>query len=74
MVETKDRTWIGNPNPGFNYGLNVTLGYKDLDFTMFWDGIGDVDVINTKKYQTDFWSVDDVGSNKGTRLLNAWSV
>jgi len=74
VVDTKDRTWIGNPNPGFNYGLNVTLGYKAFDFTMFWEGIGDVDVINTKKYQTDFWSVDDVGSNKGTRLLNAWSV
>jgi len=74
VVDTKDRTWIGNPNPGFNYGLNVTLSYKAFDFTMFWEGIGDVDVINTKKYQTDFWSVDDVGSNKGTRLLNAWSV
>ena len=74
VVDTDDRTWIGNPNPGFNYGVNVTLGYKAFDFTMFWEGIGDVDVINTKKYQTDFWSVDDVGSNKGTRLLNAWSV
>jgi len=74
VVDTNDRTWIGNPNPGFNYGVNVTLGYKAFDFTMFWEGIGDVDVINTKKYQTDFWSVDDVGSNKGTRLLNAWSV
>lgn len=74
VVDTNDRTWIGNPNPGFNYGLNATLGYKAFDLTMFWEGIGDVDVINTKKYQTDFWSVDDVGSNKGTRLLNAWSV
>ena len=74
VVDTDDRTWIGNPNPGFNYGVNVTLGYKAFDFTMFWEGIGDVDVVNTKKYQTDFWSVDDVGSNKGTRLLNAWSV
>ena len=74
VVDVNDRTWIGNPNPGFNYGVNVTLGYKAFDFTMFWEGIGDVDVINTKKYQTDFWSVDDVGSNKGTRLLNAWSV
>ena len=74
IVDTKDRTWIGNPNPGFTYGLNTTLGYKGFDLTMFWEGVGNIDVINIKKYQTDFWSVDDIGSNKGTRLLNAWSV
>jgi TonB-linked SusC/RagA family outer membrane protein len=74
VVDTDDRAWIGNPNPGFTYGLNTTFGYKAFDLTMFWEGVGDIDVINTKKYQTDFWSVDDVGSNKGTRLLNAWSV
>jgi TonB-linked SusC/RagA family outer membrane protein len=74
VVDINDRTWIGNPNPGFTYGLNTTFGYKAFDLTMFWEGVGNIDVINTKKYQTDFWSVDDVGSNKGTRLLNAWSV
>lgn len=73
-INNSDRTWIGNPNPGFQYGINIALSYKNFDFTTFWDGIGDVDVINSTKYQTDFWSVDDVGSNKGTRLLNAWSV
>jgi len=74
VIDTDDRTWIGNPNPGFQYGINLTLEYKNWDLSTFWDGIGNVDVINSTKYQTDFWSVDDVGSNKGTRLLNAWSV
>ena len=73
-IDDKDRTWIGNPNPGMLYGLNIDLGYKNFDFTMFWEGAGNVDVINNTKFQTDFWSVDDVGSNKGTRLLNAWSL
>jgi len=74
IVNNDDRTWIGNPNPGFQYGVNLAVSYKNFDFTTFWDGIGDVDVVNSTKYQTDFWSVDDIGSNKGTRLLNAWSV
>lgn len=74
IINDKDRTWIGNPNPGYTYGINLNLSYKNFDFTTFWQGIGDVDVINNKKYQTDFWSVDDVGSNKGTRLLDAWSM
>lgn len=74
VIDTNDRTWIGNPNPGFQYGININVSYKNFDITTFWDGLGNIDVINSKKYQTDFWSVDDVGSNKGTRLLNAWSV
>lgn len=73
VINDKDRTWIGNPNPDYAYGLNISLSYKDFDFSTFFEGIGNVDVVNQKKYQTDFWSVDDVGSNKGVRLLNAWS-
>ncbi len=73
VIDDKDRTWIGNPNPDYAYGLNISLSYKDFDVSTFFEGIGNVDVVNQKKYQTDFWSVDDVGSNKGIRLLNAWS-
>lgn len=74
LISDTDRTWIGNPNPELGFGVNLDLAYKNFDFTMFWEGINNVDVINFTKYQTDFWSVDDVGSNKGTRLLNAWSL
>lgn len=74
VIDDQDRDWIGNPNPGFTYGLNFTFRYKRFDLNLFFDGVGDVDVINSRKYQTDFWSVDDVGSNKGSRLLNAWSL
>lgn len=73
LIDDQDRDWIGNPNPGFNYGLNFSFRYNRIDLNIFFDGVGDVDVINSRKYQTDFWSVDDVGSNKGRRLLNAWS-
>src|SRR5690606_7643431 len=73
-IDDQDRDWIGNPNPSFTYGLNFTFNYKRFDLNLFFDGVGDVDVINARKYQTDFWSVDDVGSNKGSRLLNAWSL
>lgn len=73
IITDLDRTWIGNPNPGYMYGFNLNFSFKNFDLSTFWQGIGDVDVINVKKYQTDFWSVDDIGSNKGTRLLSAWS-
>jgi TonB-linked SusC/RagA family outer membrane protein len=74
IITDADRTWIGVPHPDFSFGFNVNLEYKDFDLTMFWQGVAKVDVINQVKYQTDFWSVDDIGSNKGSRLLNAWST
>lgn len=73
-ITDNDRTWILDPIPAFSYGVNVSLAYKNFDFSMFWQGVQGVDVHNTRKTQTDFWSVSDVGSNKGTRLLNAWSA
>ncbi len=72
-INGDDRTWIYNPVPNYSWGLNVELAYKNFDFTMFWQGVAGVDVVNNQKYQTDFWSITDAGSNKGSRLLNAWT-
>ncbi|MDR1593666.1 MAG: SusC/RagA family TonB-linked outer membrane protein, partial [Prevotellaceae bacterium] len=68
-----DRTWIGKPYPDFSYGLNIYMEYKGIDLNVFFQGVQGVDIDNFVKKQTDFWSVDDVNSNKGRRLLNAWS-
>ena len=46
MINEKDRTWVFNPVPNFSYGLNVNLAWRDIDFTMFWQGVAGVDVIN----------------------------
>ena len=73
MINEKDRTWVYNPVPNFSYGFTVNLSYRDFDFTMFWQGVSGVDVINDQKFQTDFWSITDAGSNKGSRLIDAWT-
>jgi len=73
-IGIEDMDWIYNPVPDFSWGLNVELTYKDFDFTMFWQGVAGVDVWNNQKYQTDFWSITDAGSNKGTRVLDAWTA
>jgi hypothetical protein len=73
-ITADDQTWIYNPVPDFSFGLNVELKYKNFDFTMFWQGVMGQDVYNNQKFQTDFWSITDAGSNKGTRLLNAWTA
>ena len=73
-INEQDRTWVFNPVPNFSWGLNINLGYKEFDFTMFWQGVAGVDVVNDQKFQTDFWSITDAGSNKGERLINAWTA
>lgn len=73
-IDADDETWILDPVPAFSYGLNIGLTYKNFDLTMFWQGVADVDVYNNQKFQTDFWSLTDAGSNKGSRLLEAWTT
>lgn len=33
VIDSKDRTMIGNPTPDFTYGFSVNLGYKGFDLT-----------------------------------------
>jgi hypothetical protein len=37
-INDSDRTFIGNPNPDFEYGLNISLSYKNFDFSSFFFG------------------------------------
>jgi len=72
-IDENDRTWICNPYPDFEYGLNINIEFKNFDLICFFQGIYGNQVYNSVKRFTDFWSVDQLGANKGTRLLNAWS-
>ena len=74
IINSNDQTWIFNPVPDFSYGLNSELGYKSFDFAMFWQGVHGQDVYNGQKFQTDFFSLTDPGSNKGSRMMDAWTL
>lgn len=68
----QDRTWIGAPHPDFTYGLTLGAEYKGFDLSLFFQGIQGIDVVNDQKFATDFWSIQETGSNKGVRLLDAY--
>lgn len=74
IINNDDRTWIFNPVPLFSWGLNGEFRYKGFDATLFFQGVCGVDVWNDQKYQTDFWAITDPGSNKGSRVLEAWTT
>lgn len=73
VIDINDQTWVGSPQPKFVYGLNISITYKNFDFSAFIQGVYGNTIANTQKYSTDFWSISETGSNKGARLLQAWS-
>lgn len=39
VIDTKDRTMIGNPTPDFMYGISLQASYKGFDFGMDFNGV-----------------------------------
>ena len=72
VVNALDRTWLGDPNPKFEYGININLAWKGFDCVAFFQGISGSKVYNDYKHLTDFTSIWQ-GTNFGTRTLDAWS-
>jgi TonB-linked SusC/RagA family outer membrane protein len=74
VITEKDQDWIYSPVPKVSFGANFYFEYKGLDLTIFFQGVGGVQVISDLKKETDIWAGLNIGYlNKGYRLLNAWS-
>ena len=74
VIDTKDQDWIYSPVPKVSFGANFLFEYKGVDITLFFQGVGRVDVISDLKKETDIWAGVNVPNlNKGIRLLDAWS-
>ena len=46
IINVRDKTIIGDPNPDFIYGLNSILSYKNFDLTIFIQGVQGNDIFN----------------------------
>lgn len=67
IITAADRTIIGNPHPDFSYGININLGYKNFDLTMFGQGVQGNQIFNYVRYWTDF---NVFQGNRSTDMLN----
>ncbi|SEJ60789.1 TonB-linked outer membrane protein, SusC/RagA family [Cyclobacterium xiamenense] len=45
-INNGDKTYIGDPNPQFIYGLNSTMNYRNFEFSMFIQGSYGNDIFN----------------------------
>ena len=62
-IDNNDRTWIGNPNPDFTYGVNINADYKGFDLSIVLYGSQGNEDFNYVKYWTDFYSTFQGGKN-----------
>ncbi|NPA35794.1 MAG: TonB-dependent receptor [Chlorobi bacterium] len=46
IIDENDRTFIGDPNPDFLYGFNMSLRYKRFSFNMDWSGVYGNEIAN----------------------------
>ncbi|MCL7988772.1 TonB-dependent receptor [Sphingobacterium sp. lm-10] len=70
-ISPSDRTFIGDPNPKFTFGLTNNFSYKGLNLSVFLQGSYGNDVFNASRMEME--GMYD-GKNQITRVLDRWQV
>ncbi len=71
VVNADDRTAIGNPIPNLTYGFNASLGYGNIDFSLFLQGVSGNDIYNQGR--SFFEPSSLVDRNGYATLLDRWT-
>lgn len=72
QITEADRTFLGNPNPDFSYGINIGATYRGFDFSIFLYGTHGNDIWNNVKWWTDFYA-NFQGAKSQTALYDSWT-
>ncbi|MDR8390052.1 TonB-dependent receptor [Aliifodinibius sp. S!AR15-10] len=72
QITADDRTFLGDPNPDFTYGLDIGLNYKRFDLSAFLYGSQGNDIWNQVKWWTDFYS-NFAGAKSHAALYDSWT-
>ncbi len=68
-ITSSDKTYIGDPNPLFTYGLTNTFSYKGFNLNVFILGSAGNDIFNASKGDTQ--GMYDL-KNQSTEVLRRW--
>jgi len=72
-ITPADRVFIGDPNPKFTYGFNLSLTYKNFDLTTFIYGSYCNDIFNWNAWWIDFWPSFQ-GQKSKKLLYESWTA
>ncbi|MGV8827810.1 MAG: SusC/RagA family TonB-linked outer membrane protein [Breznakibacter sp.] len=70
-ITSTDRTYIGDPNPDFTFGLTNSFSWKNFNLTVFIQGSYGNDIYNASRIETE--GMYD-GKNQSTRVLGRWRI
>ncbi|GIM50809.1 SusC/RagA family TonB-linked outer membrane protein [Capnocytophaga stomatis] len=68
-VDSNDKTFIGDPNPDFTFGLTNDFTYKNFSLNIFLQGSYGNDIYNASRIEME--GMYD-GKNQSTAVLNRW--
>lgn len=71
VITSADRTFIGDPNPKFTYGMTNSFSYKGFDLSLFIQGSYGNDIFNASRMETE--GMYD-GKNQTTKVLDRWQI
>ena len=70
-ISASDRTYIGDPNPDFIYGMTNSFSWKGFNLSIFIQGSYGNDIFNASRIETE--GMYD-GKNQSTKVLNRWKI
>lgn len=70
-VTSSDRTYIGDPNPDFTFGMTNNFYWKGISLSIFLQGSYGNDIYNASRIETE--GMYD-GKNQSARVLDRWRV
>lgn len=70
QINDADRTFIGDPNPRFTFALNNSVNWKNLDFSVFLQGVEGNSILNGNRIYQEGMAV---AQNQTTAVLNRWT-
>ncbi len=70
-ISSSDRTYIGDPNPDFTFGMTNTFSYKGFNLSIFLQGAYGNDIFNASRMETE--GMYD-GKNQTTKVLDRWRI
>lgn len=71
IIDGYDRTFLGDPNPDFTYGVNINFSWKKLSFNMSWNGVYGNEIANG--FGLDFYEASgDIKNIYPAAYHNAW--
>jgi len=70
VINDKDRTFLGSPNPTFIFAMNNTFAYRGFDLSIFLQGVAGNKIFNANRLWNEAMSI---AQNQTIATLNRWT-